>query len=182
MKIANYQAFALSTAIYRELPGGDSPSYPAMGLAGETGEVCEKLADGTLGEELAKELGDVLWYIANLSKDMGESLSCLAEAEDFSSLQAALPGSGATSDAALRLAGKAGKVCEITKKLIRDDGNRLTDRRRVAILSALSETLVAFCRLIDSLGLDLDAVAEANADKLRSRQRRGQIKGDGDNR
>ena len=58
--------------------------YPALGLAGETGEVAEKIKktirdnkgvfDDTRKTEIAKELGDVMWYAANLAADLGISL------------------------------------------------------------------------------------------------------------
>lgn len=60
-----------------------------LGLAGETGEVCEKfkkvLRDkgGEMSEadkdEIVKELGDVLWYVATISRYMGVSLEEVAE-------------------------------------------------------------------------------------------------------
>lgn len=68
---------------------GHNYSYPALGLVGEAGEVAEKIKkiirdqDGELTdmnrEEIAKELGDVLWYIAILSDEMGVTLDKVAE-------------------------------------------------------------------------------------------------------
>ena len=55
-----------------------------MGLAGESGEVCDYLKkvafhDHDLDKEkLADELGDVLWYIANLAEAAGLSLADIA--------------------------------------------------------------------------------------------------------
>lgn len=68
---------------------GDNYSYPALGLVGESGEVAEKIKkiirdqDGVLTDEnrieIAKELGDVLWYIAILADEMGVTLDKVAE-------------------------------------------------------------------------------------------------------
>lgn len=74
-----YQKAARRTAIYT-----DKIIYPALGLCGESGEVAEKikkyLRDGTLNDkEVAKELGDVLWYIANLAEDLGYDLAEIAD-------------------------------------------------------------------------------------------------------
>lgn len=74
-----YQKAARRTAIY-----ADKIIYPALGLCGESGEVAEKikkyLRDGTLNDkEVAKELGDVLWYIANLAEDLGYDLAEIAD-------------------------------------------------------------------------------------------------------
>ena len=82
-----YQDAAEETALYPDK--GDNLYYPALGLAGEAGEVCEKIKkimrdqDGTLlvenAEEIAKELGDVLWYVANIACEINESLADIAE-------------------------------------------------------------------------------------------------------
>lgn len=63
--------------------------YLAMGLAGESGEVVEKLKKvvrnegGVVSEEkkkeIAKELGDVLWYLSQLAEKMGHSFNEVAE-------------------------------------------------------------------------------------------------------
>ena len=44
----------------------------AMGLCGESGEIIDK-------EHLAKECGDVLWYLAVLAKGVGYTLDEIAE-------------------------------------------------------------------------------------------------------
>jgi NTP pyrophosphatase (non-canonical NTP hydrolase) len=73
-----YQEEASKTAVYPSI--GDNLYYPALGLAGEAGEVCEKIKkimrdDG--GEvsiekaaDLVKEIGDVLWYVAALCEEL----------------------------------------------------------------------------------------------------------------
>lgn len=81
MDFSSYQKKAKSTAIY---PEAYKLVYPALGLAGETGEVAEKvkksIRDGNLDVEgLKKELGDVLWYIAAIANDMGFDLSEIAQ-------------------------------------------------------------------------------------------------------
>lgn len=78
MNFKDYQHRARSTAIYEH-----RIVYPALGLAGESGEVAEKikkyLRDGELSiEDLKLELGDVLWYISNLASDLGILLEDIA--------------------------------------------------------------------------------------------------------
>ena len=82
-----YQDAAEATAVYPNK--GDNLYYPALGLAGEAGEVCEKIKkimrdqNGHLTEdnaqELSKELGDVLWYVAAIATEINMSLSAIAE-------------------------------------------------------------------------------------------------------
>jgi NTP pyrophosphatase (non-canonical NTP hydrolase) len=86
--LASYQARSRQTAVYPN--AGDNLVYPALGLCGEAGEVAEKIKKalrddgGTLTPErraaLAAELGDVLWYLAQLSTEAGLDLAELAEA------------------------------------------------------------------------------------------------------
>jgi len=83
-----YQEQARSTAVYPGMGEGNW-IYPALGLAGETGEICEKIKkcirdDGgkMKPERLAdieKELGDVLWYIAALGSELGLDMETIAE-------------------------------------------------------------------------------------------------------
>ena len=101
-----YQDAADSTAIYPEK--GDNLYYPALGLAGEAGEVCEKIkkifrdqkgyCTEENVEELTKELGDVLWYVSCLATEINIRLSVVAE-ENIKKLKSrqergALKGSG----------------------------------------------------------------------------------------
>ena len=81
-----YQEEAWDTAIYPAK--GDNLYYPALGLAGEAGEVCNKIKkimrdqDGNptteQKHEIAKELGDVLWYLATLATELDSHLGCIA--------------------------------------------------------------------------------------------------------
>lgn len=86
MDFDEYQEEALKTAVY---PGiGNNFIYPTLGLAGEAGEVAEKIKKiirdkkGVVGEEdklaLKKEIGDILWYVATLSKELGLSMNEIA--------------------------------------------------------------------------------------------------------
>ena len=76
----SYQRQAVRTAIY---PSTAQVIYPAMGLANEAGEVLGKvkkiIRDGTFNrDDIADELGDVLWYAAALARDLNTDLSTIA--------------------------------------------------------------------------------------------------------
>ena len=80
-----YQRMAAKTAIY---PDEHRIMYPALGLAGEAGEVANKvkklIRDGPDGrpddwrEQISSEIGDVLWYCAALATDLNLTLGMIA--------------------------------------------------------------------------------------------------------
>lgn len=82
-----YQKAANKTAVYPVI--GKKFIYPALGLADEAGEVVGKIKkvmrddNGDLSkakiEEIKKELGDVLWYLAQLSTELGIRFSDVAK-------------------------------------------------------------------------------------------------------
>lgn len=86
MDFNEYQARASKTAVY---PSTASILYPAMGLAGEAGEVCNKIKKVVRGDKIdttdhewrtkvGDEMGDVLWYLAALASDLDLNLSKIA--------------------------------------------------------------------------------------------------------
>lgn len=82
-----YEAAVAKTAIYPHVGDGNTPalSYVALGVAGEAGEVAEKIKKWIRkGGELEKlpvikECGDVLWYITRMANELGYSLADVAE-------------------------------------------------------------------------------------------------------
>ena len=81
----SYQRSAVTTAIY---PDQHKITYPALGMAGEAGEVANKvkklIRDGpdkrpdTWREDIASEIGDVLWYCAALADDLNLTFGMIA--------------------------------------------------------------------------------------------------------
>ena len=88
MDLATYQERSRATALYPSV--GANPLYPTLGLCGEAGEVADKVKkvirdqQGEFSDEtraaIALELGDVLWYVAQLATELGWSLEAIAEA------------------------------------------------------------------------------------------------------
>jgi NTP pyrophosphatase (non-canonical NTP hydrolase) len=86
----SYQRSASKTAIY---PDEHRILYPALGLAGEAGEVANKVKklvrDGPDNrpddwrEQIASEIGDVLWYCAALATDLNLTLGMIASQNEM---------------------------------------------------------------------------------------------------
>jgi len=87
MNFSEYQTRARLTAKYPLI--GHPVIYPTLGLANEAGEVAGKIKKifrdkaGLFSEAdrdaLKAELGDVLWYIAQVATELGLSLDDIAE-------------------------------------------------------------------------------------------------------
>lgn len=90
MTFDDYQKQALRTDHSKGLEP-NNPDFFAivLGLAGEAGEVSEKFKklywhkkgawDDEFKQSMAKELGDILWYLSSLASHMGYSLEKVAE-------------------------------------------------------------------------------------------------------
>jgi NTP pyrophosphatase (non-canonical NTP hydrolase) len=88
MLLSDYQARSRATAVYPQ--AGENLLYPTLGLCGEAGEVAEKIKkmirddggvlSGERRDALSKELGDVLWYLAQLATEADLDLDEIAEA------------------------------------------------------------------------------------------------------
>ncbi len=86
MELNFYQKAARKTAVY---PSGYKILYPTLGLCGEAGEFAEKIKKWLRDElsmipsedrrkQMALELGDVLWYVANVACDLDMTLDDIA--------------------------------------------------------------------------------------------------------
>lgn len=86
MNFSEYQKISWQTALYPNK--GHNFVFPTLGLAGESGEVAEKVkkifrdnngvVDEKIKETIQKELGDVLWYISQIASEFGLSLDKIA--------------------------------------------------------------------------------------------------------
>ena len=91
MTMYDYEEAAMNTAVYDH-----PPMYPTLGLVGEAGEAADKVKKLYRDEqlslggdpilelnvetriEIAKELGDVLWYVTAVASDLGFDLDEIA--------------------------------------------------------------------------------------------------------
>ena len=91
MKIENFDVYQReSRKTWNEIPMNHSIVYPTMGMVNEAGEVAGKVKkifrdrSGEITEAdrqaLKQELGDVLWYLAQICTELDLSLQEVAEA------------------------------------------------------------------------------------------------------
>ncbi|MBU6250491.1 MAG: nucleoside triphosphate pyrophosphohydrolase family protein [Cyanobacteria bacterium REEB417] len=88
MDFQEYQRRSRQTARYPQ--AGTNPIYPTLGLCGEAGEVADKVKkvirdraghfDAAVRDDLLLELGDVLWYVAQLCSELDLDLDAVAAA------------------------------------------------------------------------------------------------------
>ncbi|MCK5416007.1 nucleoside triphosphate pyrophosphohydrolase family protein [Candidatus Parcubacteria bacterium] len=86
MTLNEYQEQAKKTALYPNV--GKNIIYPTLGLTGEAGEIANKVKkimrddNGIMTDEkkkeIGKELGDVLWYVAQIARELDVSLDEVA--------------------------------------------------------------------------------------------------------
>jgi NTP pyrophosphatase (non-canonical NTP hydrolase) len=91
LSINDYQLTANETAIYPDNGEASTAAinYCVLGLVGEAGEIANGfkkairdengIVTGEKAKALAAELGDVLWYAANLASELGYPLELIAK-------------------------------------------------------------------------------------------------------
>lgn len=82
LTFSEYQRRSQRRAIYPQV--GSNVVYPTLGVCGEAGELAEKLKkclrdkDGQIGVDdrrlIFKEVGDVLWYLAAVCRELDGTL------------------------------------------------------------------------------------------------------------
>ena len=164
MTFKEYQKEAVS---YR-VGTADNEEYLTLGLIEEVGEAAGKLAkrrrDGVWDERaFIKELGDILWFVANLVDyfDWANDTNFISELNvcfetDF------------------------GNCCSpewTITRVVRYVGNTVTNCG-IYFVDIVGEV----SRLAHYFGYTLEQVAEVNLAKLRDRAARGKIQGNGDER
>lgn len=86
MTLNEYQQASRETAVYNDI--GKNFIYPTLGLASEAGEVAGKVKriardhggeiTDQVREGIHNELGDVLWYVAQLATELNMTLDEIA--------------------------------------------------------------------------------------------------------
>jgi hypothetical protein len=174
VKIQEYAIGARKTAIY------PSPLiYPTLGLCGEIAELSVACTQHDLWDGVPGEIGDVLWYVCNVAHDCDLTLEQVVGRKTFPT------GICGSENAILEMKEMwefAGVVAENVKKAVRDNGGELTKKRKANIRKSLKGIIHMLACVAESFDTTLSACAALNNHKLTSRQKRGKLGGDGDNR
>lgn len=164
-----YQQLALRTA-RKDLDSTQLLLNGALGLAGESGEVVEAIQEHLCHDhwldktQIAKELGDIFWYLAIASSALDVDLDTIFQTNvdtpsaDLDSTQRLLNGT-------LGLAVKSGEVIDTIKKHL-FQGHSLNKSYIIEKLGDIYGYLVVSS---SALNIELDAILQMNIDKLKAR-------------
>ena len=82
----------------------------------------------------------------------------------------------------LGLCGEAGELANKVKKIFRDDGGAVTDKRRAEIIFEIGDCLWYLAGLSRQMGIPFSVAAYLNLCKVEKRIKNKTLHGDGDNR
>ena len=178
-QLDRYQITALTTAIYPKEKGLE---YTALGLCGEIGEIARKVRswDFSRAEDRADvkaELGDVCWFVATHAHEIDVPLSLLGS---YGVVLERSLGELSPIELVILMSADGGEIAGKASKVIRD-GRSITTIRDHQI-ERLASILLGVAALAAHAGISIEIVMDANGEKLRARQSKGTITGDGDKR
>ena len=82
----------------------------------------------------------------------------------------------------LGLVGEAGETADKIKKVLRDKDGVVSEHDKIEIAKELGDVLWYVANIARYLDVPLETVAQLNLEKLKSRQQRKLLHGEGDNR
>lgn len=180
MDIEHYQKFVNKTAFFPKSSQGRNLSYLVMGIVEEVGEIFEFIVKKeTLNEnkyileQTIKESGDLLWYITAICNEINFSLERLMQYTKVKKNKHI-----SNNSLLIYLGNLSGAV----KKMIRDDNEKITDKKSDLIINNLCYILIFVLQLCDENNVKFKVVLEINAKKIKDRQKRGTLKGSGNDR
>lgn len=197
-----YDDFVHTTAIFKADRG---IQYCITKLAGEVGEFNQKLAEEVTSQpgftdhyfrewmrdgrraDMILELGDIVWYVAALSQQLGYNITLLRGMHPNRQYRVR-DGIGVLTFGLL-LSSEVGAISERAGKIIRDKGGDGTNTSFNASFDFQKQTMRNLAEILDHVecvaayfNASLEYVIERNVAKLESRRNRGVLSGSGDNR
>ncbi len=182
----SYYEKATSTAIYPN--PGDNLLYPVLGFIGECGEISNKIKKVLRDDnenitenkrkEIGKEIGDCLWYLANICRETDLSLFGITEnAEECYDEFICRENIHDIFGMCLVIQKQLYEICSETRSVL-GSGSKVSEE----FIGSLMEIYILLCFLCDCLGLNLRTIAQDNIKKLLDRQKRDVLSGSGDDR
>ena len=171
--VEDYMSAAYKTAIY---PTHVRGLYPTLGLVGECSEFVTAYRMGGSWDRVLKEAGDVMWYLNAMCIDFGVSL--VTAWQDF------VPERHQGLEYEVEIFRYCGELCELIKKSFRDGDGTLPPEKKHLFTSAIGHIMISIGGIMDEAGsgYEMADVLAENIAKLKSRQKRGKLHGDGDER
>lgn len=187
-------------AVYPDL--GNNLAYPTLGLIDEITEFVEKgrrveecfdagtQCDDALAEA-RYELADVAWYISDFMYEFGCALGHGFENQWGTSILESggidlVPGDYQDyfiDDLGMAMMMEAGSMAGIVKKYIRGDSGEIPAEKVASVYTSVSKLIHVVNYLADrAFDMTFNELVQLLHKKLSSRQERGVLKGDGDNR
>lgn len=93
-----------------------------------------------------------------------------------------LTGIAEVSYSVLGICGESGEVAEKIKKIIRDKDSIISEEDRVLLLKEAGDILWYISKFLSDIGWTLEEAILTNVEKIRDRETRGVLQGNGDNR
>ena len=130
-----------------------------------------------------KELGDVVWYLTAMCKELRVKLDSVVQIRNRSSTANDRENTISVSNAVSSMVNSIGTIGGKIKKAIRDDNEIMREEKQEVITDNIRDIFTCISRdLCPWLGSDILYVMQLNVSKIKSRFERGVINGDGDDR
>lgn len=178
----SFTEYSQQTARTAEYPEDQAELYLALGIADETGELKDALLKNMSPSKrriVAREMGDVYWYLSELLRHTDGEIKSKEPQEVFWSKSKMDPAYGEKCvENALQ---KATSIAGHAKKAIRDDGGEFTEERKHWVNNLLMRMKSDLEMAAHHLGLGGEKVVlTMNAEKLTERDEEGLIRGEGE--
>lgn len=190
MDLFEFQDHAMVFAVYLKIDNAIM-LYPSLGIIGECGEVAEKIKKlirddewnmtECRKEDIAKELGDCMWYLASICNDTDFDLSMSYDMRGSSMVNhirsLELP------QLALHLNIHAVAVSTSLQNWYYKRHGKISEHEMYKeIPGHLSNIITCIEEIACRCNFTLSDICAKNIDKLTSRANRGKLSGSGDNR
>lgn len=163
LSVTEYQQRAATTAAY---PSQAKTLYPLLGLAGEVGELVEKVQQNLFPEGAPQGWDDATCFVRSIFNRLGDVVAAGKQCEQLKKVirdqTDSLP---------------EGVLDEVSRRV-----NSIGAEKRPEIIKEQGDCSWYHFQFATDFLVDMDDVLHANLDKLASRMARGVIKGSGDDR